>query len=90
MSNALLIGHEALFAATILAPMAVFGVAIGIGRLGEGIMSGVSKSRDKETRKQIKAAMMAPAAMIEGVCIFAAVIAFLMHSGGLELIKLGA
>lgn len=90
MDNAVALGHEAIVAATILAPLAVFGVAIGIGRLAEGVMRGCGRAEDRETRKQIREAMMAPAAMIEGVAIFAAVIAFLMASGGIDLIRLGS
>ena len=89
MDNALALGHEALVAATILAPLAVLGVALGIGRLAEGVMRGCSQA-DKSTRKQIRESMMAPAAMIEGVAIFAAVIAFLMASGGIDIIRLAS
>lgn len=90
IDNAFALGNEALVAATILAPMAVVGVAIGIGRIGEATMTALSKARDGEVRQQIRENMMIPVAMIEGTCMFCAVIAVIMAFGGLELIKVGS
>ncbi len=61
------------------AGLAVLGAGIGIGRIGGSAAEGVS--RQPEAAGAIQLAMIISAALIEGVALFALVIAFQM--GGL-------
>jgi len=61
------------------AGLAVLGVGIGIGRIGGSAAEGIS--RQPEAAGTIQLAMIISAALIEGVGLFALVIAFQM--GGL-------
>jgi len=86
--NTYAIANEAIIAASILAPMGVFGVAIGISQIAEGLFKGMGKNKvDKDLEKELRSALIAPAAMVEGVCIFAVAIAYMMASGGLDLLR---
>ncbi len=58
------------------AGLAVIGVGIGIGRIGGSAVEGIS--RQPEATNQIRGAMIVAAALIEGVGLFALVIAILV------------
>jgi len=60
--------------AVIGAGLAVMGVGIGIGNIGRGATEGIS--RQPEASGKIQLAMIIAAALIEGVGLFALVIAF--------------
>jgi F-type H+-transporting ATPase subunit c len=62
--------------AGIAAGLAVLGAGLGIGRIGGAAAEGVS--RQPEATNKIQTAMIIAAALIEGVALFALVIAFLM------------
>lgn len=59
------------------AGLAIIGAAIGIGRIGGSAVEGIS--RQPEAAGSILVNMIIPAALIEGVCLFALVIAFMMQ-----------
>lgn len=59
------------------AAMAVFGAAYGIGKIGSSAVEGMS--RQPEVAGRIQTAMIIAAALIEGVGLFALVIAFLLQ-----------
>ncbi len=61
--------------ATIGAGLAVIGAAIGIGRIGGSAAESIA--RQPEAAGQIQTAMIITAALIEGVALFALVIALL-------------
>ena len=58
------------------AGLAIIGAAIGIGNIGGSAVEGIS--RQPEAAGNILVNMIIPAALIEGVCLFALVIMFLM------------
>lgn len=57
--------------------LAVLGAGIGIGRIGGQAVEGMA--RQPENSARIQTAMIISAALIEGVALFVAVIAFLMQ-----------
>lgn len=59
------------------AGLAVIGAAIGIGRIGASAAEGIA--RQPEATGGITTAMIVTAALIEGVALFALVIAFLIR-----------
>ena len=61
--------------ATIGAGIAVLGTAFGIGRIGGSATESIA--RQPEAAGSIQTAMIITAALIEGVCLFALVIALL-------------
>jgi F-type H+-transporting ATPase subunit c len=61
--------------ATIGAGLAVLGTALGIGRIGGSAAESIA--RQPEASANIQTAMIITAALIEGVCLFALVIALL-------------
>lgn len=61
--------------ATIGAGLAVIGAAIGIGRIGGSATESIA--RQPEAAGNIQTAMIITAALIEGVCLFALVIALI-------------
>lgn len=61
--------------ATIGAGLAVIGAAIGIGRIGGSAAESIA--RQPEAAGSIQTAMIITAALIEGVALFALVIAFI-------------
>ena len=61
--------------ATIGAGLAVLGAALGIGRIGGSAAESIA--RQPEASANIQTAMIITAALIEGVCLFALVIALL-------------
>ena len=61
--------------ATIGAGLAVLGTALGIGRIGGSATESIA--RQPEAAGSIQTAMIITAALIEGVCLFALVIALL-------------
>ena len=61
--------------ATIGAGLAVLGTALGIGRIGGSAAESIA--RQPEAAGSIQTAMIITAALIEGVCLFALVIALL-------------
>lgn len=65
-----------LVGAGIGAGLAVIGAAIGIGRIGASAAEGIA--RQPEAAGGIQTAMIITAALIEGVALFALVIAFLI------------
>lgn len=67
----------ALVGAAIAAGLAVLGAGLGIGRIGGAAVEGMA--RPPETSARIQTAMIISAALIEGVALFVAVIAFLMQ-----------
>jgi F-type H+-transporting ATPase subunit c len=58
--------------------LAVLGAGIGIGRIGGSATEGMA--RQPENTARIQTAMIISAALIEGVALFVAVIAFLIQS----------
>ncbi len=60
------------------AGLAVLGAGIGIGQIGANAAQAIA--RQPEASGKINSAMIITAAMIEGVALFAAVIAFLMSN----------
>ena len=67
----------ALVGAAIAGCLAVLGAGIGIGRIGGSAVEGMA--RQPENSARIQTAMIISAALIEGVALFVAVIAFLMQ-----------
>ncbi len=61
--------------AVIGAGLAVLGVGLGIGNIGKGATEGIS--RQPEASGKVQTAMIIAAALIEGVGLFALVIAFM-------------
>jgi F-type H+-transporting ATPase subunit c len=61
--------------ATIGAGLAVIGAGLGIGRIGGSATESIA--RQPEAAASIQTAMIITAALIEGVCLFALVIALL-------------
>ncbi len=66
-----------LIGAGIAAGLAVLGAGIGIGRIGGSATEGMA--RQPENTARIQTAMIISAALIEGVALFVAVIAFLIQ-----------
>lgn len=66
-----------LIGAALAAGLAVLGAGIGIGRIGGSAVDGMA--RQPENSARIQTAMIISAALIEGVALFVAVIAFLMQ-----------
>ena len=65
-----------LIAAAIAGGLATLGAGIGIGRIGGSAVDGMA--RQPENSAKIQTAMIISAALIEGVALFVAVIAFMM------------
>jgi F-type H+-transporting ATPase subunit c len=61
--------------ATIGAAIAVIGAAFGIGKIGAAAMDAIA--RQPEATSKIQTAMIISAALIEGVALFAVVVALL-------------
>lgn len=61
--------------AVIGAGIAVIGAGLGIGKIGSSAMEGIA--RQPEAASKIQAAMIISAAFIEGVALFAVVVAFM-------------
>ena len=69
---------DVLSSADILGPifacvLAVFAVAIGVGRVGSSAMRGMALTQEKSARKEIFQVMLMSSALIEGVALFAIV-----------------
>ena len=71
-------GAWAMMGAGIGAGLAVIGAGIGIGRIGGQVADGMA--RQPEAGGQIQVAGLILAALIEGVALFAVVVAFLIQS----------
>ena len=67
----------ALIGAGLGAGLSVIGAGIGIGRIGGSATEGMA--RQPENTARIQTAMIIAAALIEGVALFVAVIAFLIQ-----------
>jgi F-type H+-transporting ATPase subunit c len=67
----------ALIGAGLAAGLAVIGAGIGIGRIGGQAVEGMARQPDNSAR--IQTAMVIAAALVEGVALFAAVVAFVMQ-----------
>src|SRR5438876_12136 len=67
----------ALIGAGLAAGLAVLGAGIGIGRIGGQAVEGMARQPDNSAR--IQTAMIIAAALVEGVALFAAVVAFVMQ-----------
>jgi F-type H+-transporting ATPase subunit c len=67
----------ALIGAGLAAGLAVLGAGIGIGRIGGQAVEGMARQPDNSER--IQTAMIIAAALVEGVALFAAVVAFVMQ-----------
>jgi len=61
--------------AAIGAGLAVLGAGMGIGKIGEGAMNAIA--RQPEASGKIQTAMIIAAALIEGVALFAVVVALI-------------
>jgi F-type H+-transporting ATPase subunit c len=66
-----------LIGAGLAAGLAVLGAGIGIGRIGGSATEGMA--RQPENTARIQTAMIIAAALVEGVALFVAVIAFLIQ-----------
>jgi len=66
-----------LIGAGLAAGLAVLGAGIGIGRIGGQAVEGMA--RQPENSARIQTAMIIAAALVEGVALFAAVVAFVMQ-----------
>lgn len=66
----------ALMGAVIGAGLAVLGAGVGIGAAGRGATEGIS--RQPEASGKIQTAMLIAAALVEGVALFAIVLAFVV------------
>ena len=66
-----------LIGAGLAAGLAVLGAGLGIGRIGGSATEGMA--RQPENTARIQTAMIIAAALIEGVALFVAVIAFLIQ-----------
>jgi F-type H+-transporting ATPase subunit c len=71
-------GAWAMMGAGIGAGLATIGAGIGIGRIGGQVADGMA--RQPEAGGQIQVAGLILAALIEGVALFAVVVAFLIQS----------
>ncbi|MGH7699494.1 MAG: ATP synthase F0 subunit C [Gemmatimonadales bacterium] len=67
----------ALIGAGLAAGLAVLGAGVGIGRIGGSAVEGMARQPENTGRIQI--AMIIAAALIEGVALFAAVVAFVIQ-----------
>ena len=67
----------ALNGAGLAAGLAVLGAGVGIGRIGGQAVEGMA--RQPENSARIQTAMIIAAALVEGVALFAAVVAFVMQ-----------
>ncbi len=67
----------ALIGAGLAAGLAVLGAGVGIGRIGGQAVEGMA--RQPENSARIQTAMIIAAALVEGVALFAAVVAFVMQ-----------
>jgi F-type H+-transporting ATPase subunit c len=66
-----------LIGAGLAAGLAVVGAGVGIGRIGGSATEGIARQPDATAR--IQTAMIIAAALVEGVALFVAVIAFLIQ-----------
>jgi F-type H+-transporting ATPase subunit c len=66
-----------LIGAGLAAGLAVLGAGLGIGRIGGSAVDGMA--RQPENTARIQTAMIIAAALIEGVALFAAVVAFVIQ-----------
>jgi F-type H+-transporting ATPase subunit c len=66
-----------LIGAGLAAGLAVVGAGIGIGQIGGNATAGIA--RQPEATARIQTAMIIAAALVEGVALFVAVIAFLIQ-----------
>jgi F-type H+-transporting ATPase subunit c len=66
-----------LIGAGLAAGLAVVGAGIGIGQIGAQATAGIARQPDATARSQT--AMIIAAALVEGVALFVAVIAFLIQ-----------
>lgn len=66
-----------LIGAGLAAGLAVLGAGLGIGRIGGSATEGMA--RQPENSARIQTAMIIAAALIEGVALFAAVVAFVIQ-----------
>ncbi len=66
-----------LIGAGLAAGLAVLGAGLGIGRIGGQAVEGMA--RQPENTARIQTAMIIAAALIEGVALFAAVVAFVIQ-----------
>ena len=66
-----------LIGAGLAAGLAVLGAGLGIGRIGGSATEGMA--RQPENSARIQTAMIISAALIEGVALFAAVVAFVIQ-----------
>jgi len=66
-----------LIGAGLAAGLAVLGAGIGIGRIGGQAVEGMARQPDNSAR--IQTAMIIAAALVEGVALFTAVVAFVME-----------
>ena len=71
-------GAWAMMGAGIGAGLAVIGAGLGIGRIGGQVADGMA--RQPEAAGQIQTAGLILAALIEGVALFAVVVAFLIQN----------
>ena len=78
----------ALGLAAIGAGLAAMGAGMGIGRIGGSSVE--SMARQPEVSGDIRGAMILTAALIEGVALFAVVVAFLGNNGLLDFLKTSA
>jgi F-type H+-transporting ATPase subunit c len=67
----------ALIGAGLAAGVATLGAGLGIGRIGGSAVEAMARQPDNTAR--IQTAMIISAALIEGVALFAAVVAFVMQ-----------
>lgn len=65
--------------------LAAIGAGMGIGRIGGSSVE--SMARQPEASGDIRGAMILAAALIEGVALFAVVVAFLANNGLLDVMK---
>lgn len=80
------IGHEAMFAAAMVASLGAIGAGIGIGRVGGSACKAISMTKDAQAKKDINASMLITAAMVEGVALFSVLIGAIMLFGGRNLL----
>ena len=71
-------GAWAMLGAGVGAGLAVIGAGIGIGRIGGGAVEGMA--RQPEMAGRIQTAALILAALVEGVALFAVVIAFVIQN----------
>lgn len=70
--------NEVGMAAGLCVGLAVIGAAIGIGRIGGSAARAISRTEDKQARREILSTMLVSSALIEGVALFAVVLGLLM------------